>query len=232
MAKLIVKEFTAWLKEQVGNAYMWGGQNESVYDLVKILAEKKGQSSAKTEKMLEYMKKYGARDIRFFDCSGLGVTYLLEKKAITSDTTASGLYKKCEPINESEVVEGCWCFLKNDSGIYHIGYVVDNDMVVHAFNQEKGVIMERRTARKWIYAKPTFAFAFESAQKPNVATLNIGDKVTLTESVKGYNTANNALKGIDHVAIYPSGTYYVYKKYKNVVNISKSKNVPGAWVMF
>lgn len=232
MAKLNVKEFSAWLKEQVGNAYLWGGQGETVYSLVKNLAKSKGQSEENTQKMLEYMKRYGARDIKFYDCSGLGITYLLEKKAISSDMTAAMLYQKCEPIKENEVTEGCWCFLKNNSGIYHIGYVVDNDMVVHAFNQEKGVIMEKRNARKWIYAKPTFAFAFEIAQKPQYGTLNAGDKVTLAQSIKGYNTADNALKRINPTVTYSSGTYYVYKKYNGSVNISKKKGVAGAWVVF
>lgn len=231
MEKLVVTDFTKWLKEQVGNAYMWGGQNESVYELVKELAKKKGQSNSSTDKMLSYMKRYGARDIKFFDCSGLGVTYLLEKKAITSDMTASMLYQKCTPIKENEVVEGCWCFLKNSNGIYHIGYIVDNDMVVHAYNQEKGVIMEKRTARKWIYARPDFAFAFEKQQNAPVSTLNVGDKVTITESIKGYNTADNALKGCNPTVTYGKGEYYVYKIHKGSVNISKKKDVPGAWVI-
>ena len=232
MAKLEVKDFTKWLKEQVGNCYLWGGQGESVYDLVRTLAKKNNQSNENTEKMLAYMKRNGARDIKFYDCSGLGVTYLLANKAITSDMTAAMLYDKCTPIKDNEVTEGCWAFLKNTSGkIYHIGYVVDNDMVIHAFNQEKGIIMEKRSVRKWIYAKPTFAFAFENAQKPNLDTLNIGDKVILTKDVKGYNTANNALKGKNPTVTYSSGEYYVYKFYKNAVNITKNKNVPGAWVL-
>lgn len=231
MAKLDVNDFSKWLKEQVGNAYCWGAQGETVYDLVRKFAKGRNQSDEKTDKMLAYMKKYGARDIKFYDCSGLGVCYLLEKKAITEDTTAAGLYIKCTPVKDNEVTEGCWAFLKNDSGIYHIGYVVDNDMVIHAFNQEKGVIKEKRSARKWIYARPDFAFTFTKPQKPQIDTLAVGDKVTLTENVKGYNTADNALKGKNPTVTYGKGEYFVYKFYKNAVNITKNKNVPGAWVL-
>lgn len=231
MAKLDVKDFSKWLKEQVGNAYCWGAQGETVYDLVRKFAKGKNQSDEKTDKMLTYMKKYGSGNIKFYDCSGLGVCYLLDKKAITEDTTAAGLYRKCTPVKDNEVTEGCWAFLKNENGIYHIGYVVDNDMVIHAFNQEKGVIMEKRTARKWIYARPDFAFTFKTAQNAPKDPLKIGDKVTLTKSVKGYNTADNALKAKNPTVTYPSGEYYVYKFYKNAVNITKNKNVPGAWVL-
>ncbi len=232
MGKLPVKEFTKWAKEQVGSAYLWGGQGESVYELVKQLAKKNGQSEDKTEKMLAYMKKMGAKDIKFFDCSGLIIKYLIENKGLAYDTTAAGLYKLCAPITESQVEEGDWCFLKDSSGkIYHIGCVVDNDMVVHAFNQEKGVIMEKRTARKWIYARPEFAFDFSGLQKSTYDYLTVGGTVTITKDIKGYNTADNALKGKNPTVTYSKGTYCVYKKCKGSVNISKKKGCAGAWVV-
>lgn len=232
MGELSVKDFSKWAKAQVGNAYLWGGQGESVYELVKQLAKKNGQSEENTEKMLACIKKMGSKDIKFFDCSGLIIRYLIDNRGLAYDTTAAGLYKLCDSINESQVEEGDWCFLRNSSGeIYHIGVIVDNDMVVHAFNQEKGVIMEKRTERKWIYARPDFAFSFESAQNAQISNLKVGDKVTLTESIKGYNTADNALKGKNPTVTYGKGTYYVYKKYNGSVNITRNKGVAGAWVV-
>ena len=232
MAKLDVKEFSAWVKSQVGMPYLWGGQNETLFDLIRKLAKSKNQSTENTSQMLKFLENMGIKDVHFFDCSGLGVDYLIRNGVITYDTTAAGLYKKCEPITDQEVVEGCWGFLKDSSSkIYHIGYVVDGDKIVHAFNQQKGVIIEDRKIRKWIYARPDFAFAFEKPQKPQYYTLSVGDKVTLTESIKGYNNADNALKGKNHTVTYPSGTYYVYKKHNGSVNISKTKGVPGAWVI-
>lgn len=232
MGRLAVKEFTKWAKAQVGNAYLWGGQGESVYELVRQLAKKNGQSEEKTEKMLAYMKKMGAKDIKFFDCSGLIIKYLIENKGLAYDTTAAGLYKLCDPINDSQVEEGDWCFLKDSSGkIYHIGVVVDNDMVVHSFNQEKGIIMEKRTARRWIYARPEFAFDFSGLQKSTYDSLTVGATVTITESIKGYNTADNALKGNNPTVTYPKGAYYVYKKYNGAVNITRKKGTAGAWVV-
>jgi hypothetical protein len=104
-------------------------------------------------------------------------------------------------------------------------------MIVHAFNQEKGVIMEKRTERKWIYARPDFAFAFEKPQKPLYDTLSVGDKVTIDENIKGYNDEYSALKGGKESVIYPKGSYYVYKKSMGSVNITRNKSVPGAWVV-
>lgn len=232
MAKLNVKEFSTWLKAQVGMPYLWGGQNETLFDLIRKLAKNKNQSTEKTNQMLKFLENMGIKDVHFFDCSGLIVTYLLKNKVITYDTTAAGLYKKCTPIDASEISEGCWGFLKDKDGdIYHVGVLVDNDKMVHAFNQQKGVIIEDRKIRKWIYARPDFAFAFENPQKPQYDTLSVGDKVTITQSIKGYNNADNAFKAKNPTVTYPSGTYYVYKKHNGAVNITRTKGVPGAWVV-
>jgi hypothetical protein len=224
-------DFLEYVESKVGCPYLWGGQGETLYDIVAKYAKGKSQSEANTVKMLGFMEDHGIKDTQFFDCSGLAVKWLLEHDKIDYDMTAAGLYRKCTPITEKEVDTGCWCFLKNSNGIYHIGYLVDKNTVVHAFNQEKGVIKEKRTARKWIYARPDFAFSFKTTQNAPKEPLKIGDKVTLTKSVKGYNTADNALKGKNPTVTYGGGEYYVYKFYKNAVNISKKKGSAGAWVV-
>lgn len=224
-------DFLEYVESKVGCPYCWGGNGETLYDIVAKYASGKGQSDKKTVKMLGFMEDHGIKDTQFFDCSGLGVKWLLDHDKIDHDTTAAGLYRKCTPITEKELITGCWCFLKKDNGIYHIGYLVDDNTVVHAFNQEKGVIKEKRTARKWIYARPDFAFAFTKPQKPQIDTLAVGDKVTLTESVKGYNTADNALKGKNPTVTYGKGEYYVYKIHNGSVNITKKKGSAGAWVV-
>lgn len=224
-------DFLEYVESKVGCPYLWGGNGETLYDIVAKFAKGKSQSESATVKMLGFMEDHGIKDTQFFDCSGLGVKWLLDHDKINYDMTAAGLYRLCTPIKENEVTTGCWCFLKNDNGIYHIGYLTDDNTAVHAFNQEKGVIKEKRTARKWIYARPDFAFAFTKPQKPQIDTLAVGDKVTLTESVKGYNTADNALKGKNPTVTYGKGEYYVYKIHNGAVNISKKKGSAGAWVI-
>ena len=54
--------------------------------------------------------------------------------------------------------------------------------------------MEKRTARKWIYAKPDFAFAFKTAQNAPKEPLKIGDKVTLTKSVSIVGESQDGVK--------------------------------------
>lgn len=224
-------DFLEYVESKVGCCYMWGGQGETLYDIVAKYAKGKSQSDEKTVKMLGFMEDHGIKDTQFFDCSGLGVKWLLDHDKIDYDMTAAGLYRECTPITEKEVDTGCWCFLKNSTGIYHIGYLVDDNTVVHAFNQEKGVIKEKRTARKWIYARPDFAFNFKTAQNATKEPLKIGNKVIIAQTTKGYNTADNALKGKNPTVTYGKGEYYVYKIHNGSVNISKKKGVPGAWVL-
>lgn len=49
-------------------------------------------------------------------------------------------------------------------------------------------------------------------------------------TIKRYMNADDALRGVNSVGTYPSGTYYIYKKYNGMVNISKVSNQAGSWI--
>lgn len=229
MPKAKISEFVDYLYEQVGNPYMWGGQGETVEALIRKLAKSKDQSDSNTATMLDFMKNHGFKDMTFFDCSGLGVCFLLEKKAITSDMTADMIYRKCDSIAPNEVVVGDFAFLLNSGGkATHIGYVVKDGNVIHALNQSKGVILEKMNARKWVYKRPSFAL--ENDFRVAYDNLHPHDRITLYEPINGFNTAQNAINKVNPVVVYPPGTYYVYKIYGEATNITKKDGVAGAWV--
>lgn len=231
MPKAKVSEFITYIKSKVGDAYLWGGQGESIYGLIRALAKKNGQSDEKTDKMITYLEEQGASDMEFFDCSGLGVNFLLEKGAVGYDMTADGFYRKCTKIDKSEVKEGDMGFLVNASGkATHIGYVVNRKTIVHALNQTRGVIEENINNRKWVFGRPDFCLEYDLEEKIDIANLKIGDKITIDKAVLGYNTAANAKVGVNPVSTYPSGTYYVFRVYSGTVNITRTKGTPGAWV--
>ena len=232
MAKAKASEFVKYIRSKVGNAYLWGGQGETVFELVRKIAKQKGQSDASTEKMLAYMTQNGEKDMEFFDCSGLPVSYLLSVGAISGDMTADGLYRRCTKINKQDARPSDMVFLLNSSGkATHIGCIVDYGIVVHALNQTRGVIEEELNKRKWVFGRPDFCIEYDLAQKIDLSTLKPGDKVTIKESINGYNTANNAISKVNPTVTYPAGEYYVYKVYNGAVNITRSKGNPGAWVV-
>lgn len=229
--KAKASEFIKYIRSKVGNPYLWGGQGETVFGLIRQLAKQKGQSDTNTEKTLAYMKKNGVKDMEFFDCSGLPVSYLLSVGAISGDMTADGLYRRCAKINKQDARPSDMVFLLNSAGkATHIGCIVDYGIVVHALNQTRGVIEEELNKRKWVFGRPDFCIEYNLEQKIDVATLKPGDKVTINKKVHGYNNASNAMAAVNPTVTYSADTYYVYKVHGQAVNVTKKKGAPGAWV--
>lgn len=139
----MLDKFIEYLESMVGNSlYVWGAQGESVKSIVKDWVIKKETSTKNTNRVLSLLDKKIKDDFYFYDCSGLGVNWLLKNKLITSDMTANTMYKLCSPISKSEVKKGDWCFIKNSKGIMtHIGYVVDSNLnVIESAGRDLGVI--------------------------------------------------------------------------------------------
>lgn len=231
--KVKTSEFIKWVESKVGCPYLWGGQGETLFDMVRKYCATKSQSKEATEKMIKFLKKKGVVDKEFFDCSGLGVKYLLDHGALKYDTTADGLYRKCVLINEEDVRAGDWAFFFDGARATHIGYMVTDDEVVHALDQEVGVIREKLSAREdWVaFGRPEFCMEYDIPIEVALNNLKVGDKITTTKSLKGYTNAENAAKGIKSVCTYAAGEYYVYRVYKGAVNITRHKGIPGAWVV-
>lgn len=231
--KVKASEFIKWVESKVGCPYLWGGQGETLFDMVRKYCATKSQSKTATEKMITFLKKNGVVDKEFYDCSGLGVKFLLDYGALKYDTTADGLYRKCVLINMSEVRAGDWVFFIEDARAVHIGYMVTDTEVVHALDQTVGVIREKLSeSRGWNGAgRPEFCIIYDLPEEVDINSLKSGDKVTTTKDLKGYSNAADALKGVKSVCTYATGTYYVYKVYNGAVNITQHKGIPGAWVV-
>lgn len=56
------------------------------------------------------------------------------------------------------------------------------------------------------------------------------EKYTLSKSTKTYMNASDAKNGKNSVGTYDAGTYYVYKKYDGMINITKTNGKAGAWI--
>lgn len=231
--KVKASEFIKWIESKVGCPYLWGGQGETLFDMVHKYCATKSQSKTATEKMITFLKKKGVVDKEFYDCSGLGVKFLLDYGALKYDTTADGLYRKCVLIGMDEIRAGDWVFFIEDGRAVHIGYMVTDTEVVHALDQTVGVIREKLSeSRGWNGAgRPEFCMEYDLPQKVDMNNLKAGDKVTTTKDLKGYTNADNALKEVKAVCTYTAGTYYVYKTHKGAVNLTRHKGIAGAWVV-
>lgn len=146
-----VSEFCDYLNSMVGRGlYVLGGQGESLYglaqDFVLSMEKRYGQNPEKnTARVMTQLKEKLPEDLYFYDCSGLGVKWLLEQGLIRNDMTADSMYTQlCSKISKSDVRRGDWVFIRNSStgNIAHIGYVVDDALnVVEAAGRDYGVII-------------------------------------------------------------------------------------------
>lgn len=231
--KAKASEFIKWVESKVGCPYLWGGQGDTLFDMVRKYSTTKAQSNPSTEKMITFLKNNGISDKEFYDCSGLGVKFLLDHGAIKYDMTADGLYKKCTPLNKANARAGDWVFRIKDGRATHIGYMVTDSEVVHALNQSAGVIREPLSKnRGWNGAgRPEFCIEYDLQTVIDYNSLKVGDRIITDKDLKGYGTADDALKKTNAMCTYKSGTYYVYKTYNGAVNITRHKGIAGAWVV-
>lgn len=235
--KVKASEFIKWVESKVGSPYLWGGQGETLFDMVLKYCLSKSQSAAATEKMIVFLMKNGVIDKEFYDCSGLGVKFLMDHGALRYDTTADGLYRKCDPISDDEIRAGDWVFFIEDECAVHIGYMVTDTEVVHALDQTVGVVREKLSERKeWNAAgRPTAYIEYDlEKEKVDVKKLKVGDKITVKTELKRYNTAWDAQHDVRAMKdLYEPGVFYVYKVDDDTgaVNITKKKDEPGSWVM-
>lgn len=61
-------------------------------------------------------------------------------------------------------------------------------------------------------------------------TLSIGSSYRLVEAQNAYYNAGDASKRVNSVGTRAAGTYYIYKSYSNMFNLTKQKGLPGFWI--
>ena len=151
--KADISAFCAYLDEQIGQVYLWGGQGilltPSNYKSVIAKREKDASNRAKVERFCEERFADGATELRGFDCSGLGMYYLQNlTHTLPHDLSANGMMGLCEPTETPK--RGDWLFRVNEDGkATHIGYMVSDTEVVHAKGRAYGVVREKYKASYW-----------------------------------------------------------------------------------
>ena len=159
----MLSKFISYLEEQVLNhsVYVWGGQGEQGRQVNEAWIRKRENSTANAARAIAFWRKQvltGYGDVlRAFDCSGLGVCFLLEHGLIKSDMTANGLMGKCTKIAKEKLRIGDFVFKTDSSGrATHIGYVVDNELnIIEAKGRDYGVIKSKLS--DWsVYGRPPY----------------------------------------------------------------------------
>lgn len=169
-----LSDFIIYLNDQIGQPYVWGGQHTKLTpeNYVAVIT-KKEKIETNRENAIRYCKaKFdeGYTVLYAYDCSGLGVYWLCDlEHVISSDTTANGLMLLCEDADEPHT--GYWTFRidSNTGRATHIGYMVSEDMVVHAKGRAYGVVREhfKPNGRKyWDKVCKPLCFDFDPQPDP------------------------------------------------------------------
>ncbi|MBO5198072.1 MAG: peptidoglycan-binding protein [Lachnospiraceae bacterium] len=163
-----VNDFCEYLNSRVGSLYVLGMQGHSVKGFARAaITEYEKRYSSQPERSIErdfaQLDKKLPEDIFFYDCSGLGVAWLIESGLIKQDYTANSMYTQlCTKINRAALKKGDWVFVRNPNtgNITHIGYVVDHDLyVVEAKGRDDGVVKRPLSAGGWnVYGRPDKIF--------------------------------------------------------------------------
>ena len=209
----------------VGQPYLWGGNGETLEEIIRKYADGKGQGKSATDDMIKFLKGIipVGLDTHFQDCSGMVIEILRKLGVIDNkyDTNAEGLWRTCKKIDKP--CEGAWAFYFDGKKHNHIGICVNNLTVIHCLSTKTGVIVEpiERRKEKWVdFGLPTAFIDFSF------------DTVTLKDDVWVYRTAKEAeeKKDTSTKLLYKKGEYYKFKTYGNCTNISKKPDVAGGWI--
>lgn len=150
-----VDEFLELLYSQVDRGiYVWGGNGENLSDMEKPIAfiERHEEDAKDEQRAIELFEKRvneGIIDIRAFDCSGL-VYWALNTLGLQKDDVSSrGLYRLCEPIEQSQLRRGDLVFHHDGTRIVHVGVWTGDGDQIECKGRDVGVVLNKRRAGYW-----------------------------------------------------------------------------------
>ena len=152
MAKGNIDEFNKYLKEQVGQPYVWGGQHLKLTpeNYESVITRRESDAVYRLQ-AISYCKArfdMGATVLYAYDCSGLGMYWLENLKHIySSDMSCKGLWSKCTEVTKPK--KGYWVFRFSDGKASHIGFLISDSEVIHSKGRSYGVVKEKYSSSYW-----------------------------------------------------------------------------------
>ncbi len=151
----MLNEFIEYLKEQVGEPYLWGGQRTKLtpenYKSVIARREEKPENRRLVEAFCEKKFAEGETVLYAYDCSGLGVYWLYNFKHLwPGDVNANTMMSRCVDLDTPEPPErGWWVFKLSGKRATHIGYMIDNEYLIEAKGRKYGVVKTKWREGDW-----------------------------------------------------------------------------------
>ena len=149
----MLNEFIQYLNAQLGQPYVWGGQHTRLRpsDYITIIRQKEEQDRHERN-ALDFCRKAfinGAKVLYAYDCSGLGMYWLQNlKKLYKHDMNANAMMAECTIVNGNPK-KGYWVFRVVGGKANHIGYMIDDNYIIHAKGRAFGVVKELYDSTCW-----------------------------------------------------------------------------------
>ena len=205
-----VNAFIEYLKEQVGEPYLWGGQHTKLTpeNYIRVIEKKEAGRGG---------YKDGA-----YDCSGLGCYWLCNLTHLYKcDVNANTMMGRCE-LREELPQKGWWVFRLDGKRASHIGYMIDDQYLIEAKGRRYGVVKTKFREKDWAcWGIPKiFADELEPAPEPPVPVPEQQVEV-LGKSVNVHNADSKKGKILftahrgdrfPFLAVAPSGWYEIDTK--------------------
>lgn len=236
---MMLDSFIEYLKEQIGEPYLWGGQHTKLtpenYKAVIAKREEKEANRLRVEAYCEKKFAEGETILYAYDCSGLGCWWLYNLQHLyRSDCTADTMMRRCK-LTEDAPKKGYWLFKLSGSKATHIGYMVSDTELIEAAGRDVGVVERAFRTKDWACWGIPYVFESEIVE-PEPPTdkrvLVIGKSVNVraTDSKKG-KVIGVAHRGdeLPYIDTAPTGWYHVRFKDKEgyITNLEKYTKLEG-----
>ncbi len=227
-----VTGFIEYLKEQVGEPYLWGGQHTKLTpeNYVQVIERKEADrgkypdGTSYADAAIAFCRKKfdeGATVLYAYDCSGLGCYWLYNLAHLyRGDVNANTMMNRCA-LREELPKRGWWVFRLNGKRASHVGYMIDDQYLIEAKGRRYGVVKTRFKAKSWACWGIPKVFEKELTPEPEptpvpqrqVEVVGKSVNVRAADSKKG-KLLFTAHRGdvFPFVAIAPSGWYEIETK--------------------
>ena len=149
----MLSEFIEYLKQQLGQPYLWGGQHTKLtpanYKTVIAKREAKEENRKLVEQYCEKKFAEGIEVLYAYDCSGLGCYWLYNLEHLYKcDVNANTMMGRCE-LKDDLPKKGWWVFRLDGKRAVHIGYMVDDQHLIEAKGRKYGVVKTEFKSKDW-----------------------------------------------------------------------------------
>ena len=173
----MLDQFIEYLKKQLGQPYVWGGQHTRLTpkNYVAVIEKKEAgrggypDGTSYTQAAIDFCEKKfdeGATVLYAYDCSGLGCYWLCNLTHLyRCDVNANTMMGRCE-LREEPPKRGWWVFRLDGKRASHIGYMIDDECLVEAKGRKSGVVQTKFRTKDWACWGIPNVFAEELEPQP------------------------------------------------------------------